>query len=150
MNLKENRLVVANIGWAETLPEWILEEIKAERLIYGLASILKPDAPKVGDAEATAYLYTLSLTQPLDHELTEIFLYLAGTIMKKRGMKITEEMKEKLERGLTADEERELKELKDKIYSKRGGDIKHPIIDMMKQFNKEMDKLPKNNLKRWC
>lgn len=30
---KENRLVVADAGWAKTIPEWILEEIKSFPLV---------------------------------------------------------------------------------------------------------------------
>jgi len=47
----KNRLVVADSGWAETLPDWLIKEVKAERLMYGLASITNPNCPKVGDAE---------------------------------------------------------------------------------------------------
>ena len=38
--MSRNKLVVANRGWAETIPEWLLDEVRAERLVYGLADIM--------------------------------------------------------------------------------------------------------------
>ena len=37
--MSKNRLVVGDMSWADVIPEWLLDEIKAERLIYGLAGI---------------------------------------------------------------------------------------------------------------
>ena len=50
MEKSKNRLVVGDATWADIIPDWLLEEIKAERLIYGLAGIANPEVPKVGDA----------------------------------------------------------------------------------------------------
>ena len=132
-------IVVANKGWAETVPEWLIEEVKAERLILGVAGLMKPDPiEKVGDAEVCVYIYTLGLTQPLDHNLSEIYIYVTAKLMKRRGMELQDFMKEKLERGLTIDEERELKELKYRLYKRRGGEIKHPLIDAMKELKQDI------------
>ena len=38
--MKKNKLVAANKGWAETIPEWLKDEIRLERLASGLASVL--------------------------------------------------------------------------------------------------------------
>ena len=94
-NVKENRIVVADLNWAETVPEWLKEEVKSERLILGLRSVLKP-IREVGDAEVCLYLYTAGLRQPLTYELTEVYVHLVGKLLKKRGKEISEEMKEKL------------------------------------------------------
>ena len=38
---------------------------------------LKGEEPTGTDAEACAYLYTACLTQPMDHDWTQIYLYIA-------------------------------------------------------------------------
>ncbi len=77
--MKENRLVVGDVGWAETIPDWLLEEVKAERFFLGLGSLIS-DCEKVGDAEACVYLYTASLRQPLDHYQAEVYIYLTAKL----------------------------------------------------------------------
>lgn len=134
MKDKENRLVVANAGWGETIPEWLKDEIREERLT-GMAGVAKP-VNEVGDAEVCAYLYTASLTAPMPHALNEIYFYVAASLMKRRGMELPDFMAEKLEQGLTADEQRELSDLKRGLYRKRGGDIAHPLLDAMREFAK--------------
>jgi len=148
---KENRLIVGNISWADTIPKWLLEEVKAERLIFGLAGIMNPDAEKVGDAEVCVYLYTLGLAHPLCHRLAQVYIYLSAKLMKRRGRKLEAFMGEKLKQGLTSDEEYELKQLKGMIYSKRGGDINNPLFEAMKHLKKECEKLPdrSNTLYGW-
>jgi len=136
---KGNRLVVADSGWAETIPEWLLDEVRAERLTLGLGGLISPDCEKVGDAEVCVYLYTASLTVGLPHEDAEIYIYLTAKLMKRRGQELPDFMAEKLERGF-ADESRELEHLRNEIYSKRGGDISHPLLDAMRSLKKEIMK----------
>lgn len=145
--MKENRIVVADLNWAETVPEWLKEEVKSERLIFGLRSILKP-IEEVGDAEVCLYLYTAGLRQPLTYELTEVYVYLVAKLLKKRGKEISEEMKEKLERGLTAEEERQLRELKEKLYWLRGGEISHPILDSLRSLKKTENRKKKRHKRK--
>lgn len=137
---KENRLVVADKGWAETAPEWLREEVKFERLAHGLASITSPTDNKVGDAEACFYLYTLSLRQAMGPELTNAYIYLGAKLMKRRkgGKPLPEFMEEALRRGLTEYEQRELDDLKRTLYQKRGGEISHPLLDAMRQLKREI------------
>jgi len=40
--------------------------------------VLKRELPTGTDAEACAYLNTASLTQPMGHDWTQIYLYIAG------------------------------------------------------------------------
>ena len=63
--MTKNRLVVGDMSWADMIPDWLLEEIKHERIIYGLAGISNPEAPKIGDAEVIAYLMTATSAQNL-------------------------------------------------------------------------------------
>jgi hypothetical protein len=136
--IKENRLVVADAGWAESIPEWILEEIKFERLAYGLLELADQNAPKVGDAEVWAYLYTASLRATMSDEYNEIYVYLSAKLMSRRGCKLHGFMQEKLEKGLDQDEKRKLQELRHMIYNSRGGEISHPLLDAMREVKKEI------------
>lgn len=139
MKTKENRLVVADAGWAESLPEWILEEIKSERIMYGMVDIIK-GTETVGDAELLAYLYTANLRGPVSHEMAEIYIYLTAKVMQKsKGMDqdgMPDFMKDKLKKGLTEDEQRELNILKQDLYRKRGEEINNPLLNMLRELKK--------------
>ena len=135
---KKNRFIVGDIGWASSIPPWLLEEIKEERMVYGLASIMKPDFPKVGIAELVAFLMTSALRAPLDSEHAEIYIYLTAKLMKKRGKKLEDFMEKKLTNGLTDQEARYLRELESMIYDKRGGEINHPVLNMLRGMNKNI------------
>ena len=136
----ENRLVVADAGWAETLPEWILEEIKQERILYGMCDILK-GTETVGDAEVLAYLYTANLRGPVSHEFGEIYIYLTAKVMQKsKGLKedeLPDFMQEKLKKGLEDYEKSELQVLKQDLYKKRGGKINSPLLDVLRELKKK-------------
>jgi hypothetical protein len=138
--MSKNRLVVADAGWAESIPEWLLDAIRAERMIYGLASILKPEKPTVGDAETVAYLMTASMRAPLTHDLAQIYFYLTAKLMERQGKELPDFLKDKLKQGLAPDEERELKDLKADIHRARGGDIDHPLLNAMREFKKRCDR----------
>ncbi len=64
-------------GWGDTLPEWLKETITLERLVMNMKA-LKGEEMTGTDAEACAYLMTVSLTQPMDSDWSEIYLYVAG------------------------------------------------------------------------
>jgi len=51
--------------------------------MMGNAKVLKGEGPTGTDAEACAYLMTLSLTQPIDSDWTQIYLYVAGQSYKR-------------------------------------------------------------------
>jgi hypothetical protein len=67
-------------GWGDTLPDWIKEAITIERLIENVKH-LKGEEPTGTDAEAVAYLYTASLTAPMDSDWIQIYLYLTRKVM---------------------------------------------------------------------
>lgn len=136
-------LVVGDASWADTIPDWLLTEIEAERMVYGLAGMMGKDVPLVGNAELCAYLMTAALRAPLTHEYTEIYLYVTAELMQKRGIDVEPFFKEKLDKGLTDWEQRELEELKSSIYRKRGGEVNHPLLSAMRDFKKEIDNIPK-------
>ena len=64
-------IIVFPGGWGDTIPEWLKTAITMERMI-GNMKVLKGEEPTGTDAEACAYLMTLSLTQPMDGDWTEI------------------------------------------------------------------------------
>lgn len=133
MKEKTNRLVVANASWAETAPKWLLDAINAERLVQGFASLLDKGKEQVGDAEICLYLYTLNLTQPVSREYTQIYLYVSTKLMKKRGIEVPKDIEVT---ELNSDEERELNDLRYDLYRKRGGEIRSPLFDVLKEFKK--------------
>lgn len=73
------------------------------------------------DAEACAYLYTACLTQPMDSDWTEIYLYIANQIYsrhrtKASGVQFPEDIQVK---SLSDYQMGELRRLKDWIYERR-------------------------------
>jgi len=140
--LKENRLVVGDAGWADCIPDWLLEEIKTERMVLGLVAIGNDefsDVDKVGDAEIVAYLMTASFRAPLPHYLAEVYFYVTTKVMERRGATVPPEIRKT---ELSKDEERELKELKYTIYRARGGDIQHPVLNALRDLKKRCHKRP--------
>jgi len=71
-------------GWGDTLPEWLKNAITLERLEMNMR-VLKGEEMTGTDAEACAYLYTAALTQPMDHDWGEIYLYIASKTYRKWG-----------------------------------------------------------------
>jgi len=64
-------------GWGDTLPGWLKNAITLERLEMNMKA-LKGKEMTGTDAEVCAYLYTAALTQPMDHDWGQIYLYIAG------------------------------------------------------------------------
>ena len=91
---------------------------------------------EVGDAEACLYLFTLALTVPLGHELGQVYIYLSSKMCKRKQIELMPFMEEKVKAGLTSDEERELRILKQDLWRKRGGKIKSPIFEILNQLKK--------------
>ena len=77
-------LLVFPGGWGDSLPEWLKHAITLERLAMNMKA-LKGEAMTGTDAEACAYLMTVSLTQPIDSDWTQIYLYVATQTYRKWG-----------------------------------------------------------------
>ena len=138
---KENRLVVGVAAWADTIPEWLLDEVEAERMIYGLASLMDSGRAKVGDAEVAVYLMTASHRSVLSSEHTNIYMYLVTRLFKNSGKEVPESIRKE---ELSDWEEHELEELRDMIYTKRGGEIHHPLLDAMRHLKKDIKRKEKS------
>lgn len=145
---KPNKLIVADIGWAENIPDWLKREVEAERIGEGFADALgKGNGGKVGLAETAVYLFTLSLRQPLGYHYTQIYLWVSGKVMETSTARASNGqpelpafIKEAIEKGLDSDEERQLDQLRQELYRKRGGAIRSPLFDLMKTLGKKIEK----------
>jgi hypothetical protein len=71
-------------GWGDTLPEWLKQAITLERLAMNMKA-LKGEEMTGTNAEACAYLMTASLTQPMDHDWAQIYLYIASQVYRRHG-----------------------------------------------------------------
>ncbi len=75
-------IIVMPGGWGDSLPEWLKTSITLERLVMNMKA-LKGEEMTGTDAEACAYLNTASLTQPMGHDWTQIYLYIATKVYEK-------------------------------------------------------------------
>lgn len=83
-------------GWTDTVPKWLLDYIKLDRLI----ALMKDEWDGMAtDAEALAYIMPRALEAPLGHDWTNIYLYLGTKVMRQaKRTKIPEDVAvEKLE-----------------------------------------------------
>jgi len=109
-------IIVFPGGWGDTLPEWLKNAITLERLEMNVRA-LKGEEMTGTDAEACAYLYTAALTQPMDHEWGQIYLYIATQTYRRWGKN---EMPADIAVDSLNDEQmRELQRLKHWLYQKR-------------------------------
>jgi len=136
----KNRLVVGDASWADMTPRWLLDEVAAERMMLGLASLVKPDVEKVGDAEVAAYLMPATMRSPIPSEYVNIYLYLTGKLLLKKGKNLPDDLKEQVERGLTRYEEGCLRDLRHDIYRARGGEIDNPLLNAMRDWRKRLSR----------
>ena len=113
-------IIVMPGGWGDDLPEWLRTRVTLERLGENIVALREGRELTATDAEAACYLFTASLTAPMDHDWTQIYLYVAGGEVK--GEKKLEMPEDTKVDTLTESQWRDLKELKDWIYQQR---VKH-------------------------
>ena len=107
-------------GWGDSLPEWLKNAITLDRLVMNMKA-LKGEEMTGTDAEACAYLNTVSLTQPMDHDWTQIYLYIANKVYnqwrhKESGAEMPEDIRVE---SLNDEQMRDLNRLKEWLYRKR-------------------------------
>lgn len=100
-------IVVADVGWGETLPDWIKTQIQLERLAQNMKGLQGEKIGEATDAEALAYFYTASLRAPISHDYAELYMHIFSKYKKLPGIPSPELNDYQL--GLLAD-------LKRKIY----------------------------------
>jgi hypothetical protein len=103
-------------GWGDTLPDWIKTAITMDRLEISIRAS-KCEEETGTDAEACAYLYTAGLTAPMDHDWSQIYLYVSTkTYARHKGGEMPEDIRVEI---LTEYQMGELKRLKDWLYCQR-------------------------------
>ena len=109
-------IVVFPGGWGDTIPQWLKTAITMERMIGDMKG-MKGEESIGTDAEACAYLMTVSLTQPMNSEWTQIYLYVASHTYKRweKGEISTDIIVD----SLSDYQKRELNRLKAWIYRQR-------------------------------
>ena len=109
-------IIVFPGGWGDTLPDWLKNAITLERLAMNMRA-LKGEEMTGTDAEACAYLYTAALTNPMDHDWGQIYLYIATQTYRRWGKN---EMPSDIAVDSLNDEQmRDLSRLKEWLYKKR-------------------------------
>ena len=109
-------IIVFPGGWGDTLPEWLKNAITLERLAMNMRA-LKGEEMTGTDAEACAYLWTAALTNPMDHDWTQIYLYIATQTYRRWGK--NEMPGDIAVDSLRDDQMSDLNRLKDWLYKKR-------------------------------
>jgi len=109
-------IIVFPGGWGDTLPEWLKNAITLERLAMNMKA-LKGEEMTGTDAEACAYLYTAALTQPMDHDWGQIYLYIATQTYRRYGK--NEMPADIAVESLSDYQLAELKRFKDWLYQQR-------------------------------
>jgi hypothetical protein len=103
-------------GWGETLPDWIKGAITMDRLEMSLRAS-RGEEETGTDAEACAYLCTAGLTAPMDHDWSQIYLYVSTkTYARHKGGEVPEDIRVE---SLTEYQMGELSRLKDWLYRQR-------------------------------
>lgn len=138
------RLVVGDASWAADTPQWILDAVADERMTQGFIELLRPGTlpETVGDAEVLAYLMPASMRAPMHSYYVEIYTWLVARLCKAHGKTILDFMQEKLDKGLTRDEERELDELRRDLWRLRGGKVRSELFDALRDLKKQADRQP--------
>ncbi len=112
-------IIVYPGGWGDTLPEWVKSQITMERLIENMKPSIG-EKPTGTDAEATAYLMSASLSQPMSSDWAQIYLHVAGKTMQKfNKVEVPADIQVET---ITDAQIKKLKDLKDWIYRTR---VKH-------------------------
>ena len=109
-------IIVFPGGWGDTLPDWLKNAITLERLEMNMRA-LKGEEMTGTDAEACAYLYTAALTQPMDYDWGQIYLYIAGKTYTR--WKKTEMPEDIRVDSLRDDQTADLNRLKEWLHKRR-------------------------------
>ena len=110
-------IIVYDEGWGETLPDWIRQRIRLERLLENITANNKGDGHLGTGAEVVAYIYTASLAAPISEDWARIYIHVAGQEYRLAGAgQFPDDLRID---SLTSDQERKLNQLKAWIYRMR-------------------------------
>lgn len=110
----------AEMGEAyDSLPDWLRNKISQEYEIEAMAWMLGKDIRqgKATYAEMCASLCLATELAPLTYDATQIYLFVATSLMEERGMIVPADVRVT---ELTQDQERMLKDWQYQLYRKRG------------------------------
>jgi len=86
-------IIVYPGGWGDTLPDWLKNAITLERLEMNIRAS-RGEEPTGTDAEACAYLYAAGLTAPMDHDWSQIYLYVSTrTYSRHKGSQVPDDIR---------------------------------------------------------
>jgi len=86
-------IIVYPGGWGDTLPDWLKNAITLERMEMNIRAS-KGEEPTGTDAEACAYLYAAGLTAPMDHDWSQIYLYVSTmTYSRHKGSQVSDDIR---------------------------------------------------------
>jgi hypothetical protein len=127
----------------DDIPKDLLDDVRLERMANMMKNMKNSEEVKEAtDVEALIYLYTASLSMPLDDEWTEIYLWLTKKHLEKNKKELPDFLKEI---GELDEYERELlNELKRWIYNAQQ---KH-FNNKYKEFKIESKEVDEEQLKK--
>lgn len=113
-------IIVYPGGWGDSLPDWLKTKVTVERLCENILANKESREVTATDAEVACFLFTASLSAPPSHDWAQIYLYVAGAVMKDQSKHdLPEDMRVD---ALTEYQWGNLKHLKNWIYQQR---VKH-------------------------
>lgn len=138
-------IIVMPGGWGETLPKWLKDQVTLERLLENMIALREKRELKATDAECACYLYTANLEAPLDHDWTQIYLYVAGkAIRAKPGFKGEMDKDINVE-SITDYQQYQLDHMKRWIYDQR---VKHRRSRNREERAKDVNSVPEEKEKK--
>ena len=138
-------LVVADLQWAEAIPDWLMQRVTLERLMQ----VYKREEGLATDAEAVCYLCTASLMSPLSNEYAKVYLYLAKQEFVREGKDVSQieapealsnyeqHCLDELKQRIWTSAERRLKEKKKAIKERERMEAKHADKEAQANLNLE-------------
>lgn len=131
--IENTKIIVANTDWP--LPESLMVEIKAERMVSALLDMAKPNTldyrDLVGWAECIAYLMPATQKKVLSYDMSKIYLYCVYKLMERKGVKDLDFLEQY--KILSDNQIKKLNEIKRWIYENRGGRANNPILSALKK-----------------
>jgi hypothetical protein len=73
-------VIVFSQSWADTTPDWLIDEIRTQRLLQ----VIKGEKDFATDVEALAYISNASLCGPLQGDMVDIYSYLFTRVLGDR------------------------------------------------------------------
>ena len=102
-------------GWEQDIPDWLKQRINLDRLVMNMKAA-KGEEMTGTDSEALAYMMPACMCFPLNHDWTEIYLYLGTKVCGGEGKDIPDDIRKD---SITDDQMRDLNRLKAWIYQQR-------------------------------